>query len=48
VRKQHLDLLAFGLSLGIERRFGGQTGKITGVFMFFATDETGVCVWAAF
>ena len=46
--KEHFNLLAFGLGLGIEGRFGSQPGKITGVFMFLAADEAGVCVWAAF
>jgi hypothetical protein len=48
VGEEHLDLFAFGLGLGVEGRFGSQSGKVTRVLMFFATDEAGVCVWAAF
>lgn len=46
--EEHFDLLAFGLSLGVEGRLGSQSGKVTRVLMFLAANEAGVCVWAAF
>ena len=48
MRKEHLDLFTFGLSLWIEGGLGGQPGKITGVLMLFAANEAGVRVRAAF
>ena len=46
--EEHFDLFAFGLGLGVEGRLGSQSGKVTRVLMFFAANEAGVCVWAAF
>ena len=46
--KRPLALLAPSLCFRVEISLCGQPCKITCIFMFFATDETGFCIWAAF